>query len=318
MPEPLVSIVIPAFNAERFLRPAIESMICQTFSDWEMICLNDGSRDSTGQMLDGFAANDPRIRVIHQENQGVTRTLNRGLSLARGPLIARMDADDIAMANRLTLQAKFLADHPNHVAVGGAILKIDTDSDRLGIDRLPTEHSDIEAALLKRDTGLFHPTVMMRAAAVEAVGGYRPEHLAVEDHDLWLRLAQFGRLGNLNEVLLCYRLHPASACWQKAAAQRENMNHVLAEAYAARGQQMPEHLRLSPAVVRSPAGPGKWARMAARGRVPRTAFKHLVRLWREPATAGYRMRMTAETLTRIALSLPSLPLQTLPRVPAFD
>ena len=290
-------------------------MLAQTYSNWEMICINDGSSDATAEILEQFVDREPRIRLFSQENQGVTATLNRGLSLARGELVARMDADDIAMPDRLGLQVAFMQSHPEHVAVGGAILKIDTDSDRLGVDRLPTDHAAIEAALLARRTGLFHPTVMVRLSAVQAVGGYRPEHVAVEDHDLWLRLAQYGLLGNLDEVLLCYRLHPSSACWQKASAQRENMNNVLAEAYVARGLKMPAHLHLAPTVVRSPGGPGKWARMAARGYAPRTALKHLVRLWREPAAAGYRVRMTLETLTRIALSLPRLPLQAMPAVP---
>ena len=315
---PLVSIVIPAYNAARYLKPAIDSIIAQSFTDWEMICINDGSSDATGAMLDEFAAHDSRLRIVHQENQGVTRTLNRGLSLARAPLVARMDADDIAMPNRLAQQLAYLQSHPQHVAVGGAILKIDTDSDRLGVDQLPTEHADIEAALLQRRTGLFHPTVLYRLAAVQAVGAYRVEHLAVEDHDLWLRLAQFGRLGNLSEVVLCYRLHQASVSWQRATTQRENMNNVLAEAYRARNLPFPDHLRLAPTLVRTPGGPGKWARMAARGHAPRTALKHLVRLWREPATVGYRARMTLETLTRIAISLPRLPLSAMPPVPTAD
>lgn len=315
MNQPLISIVIPAYNAARYLRPAIESMLAQTITDWEMICINDGSRDSTGQILEEIALSDSRMRVVHQENQGVTATLNRGLVLAVAPLVARMDADDIAMPERLAKQLTFLRDHPNHVAVGGAILKIDTDSDRLGVDRLPTQHEEIEAALLERRTGLFHPTVLYRRAAVQAVGCYRPEHVAVEDHDLWLRLAQFGRLGNLDDVLLCYRLHPGSTCWQRASTQRENMNRVLELAYAARGGSLPAHLKLDPTVVRSPGGPGKWARMAARGYAPRTAFKHLFRLWREPASASYRVRMTLETIMRIAISLPRLPLHGLPAVP---
>ncbi len=297
------------------MRPALDSMVSQTFRDWEMICINDGSRDSTGDILQEYAARDGRIRVFHQENRGVTPTLNRGLELALAPLIARMDADDIAMPARLQKQLDFLHQHPDHVAVGGSILKIDTDGDRLGIDRPPLDHKDIEAALLDRRTGMFHPTVIYRRDAVRAVGGYRPEHLAVEDHDLWLRLARHGLLANLEEVVLCYRLHPSSVCWQKAAAQRENMNHVLAEAYAARGLDLPAHLRLSATALRSPGGPGKWARMAARGYAPRTAFKHLVRLWREPASTGYRMRMTFETLLRIAISLPQLPKHALPAVP---
>jgi hypothetical protein len=290
-------------------------MRAQTFTAWEMICINDGSRDATAAMLDEYAAEDPRIRVVHQDNQGVTRTLNRGLALAQTPLIARMDADDIAMPDRLRQQVSFMDSHPRHVAVGGAILKIDNDSDRLGVDCLATEHTVIEAELLQRRTGMFHPTVMMRREVVQRLGGYRPECDTVEDHDLWLRLARVGQLANLQAVVLCYRLHPASVCWQKSDVQRQRMNQLLAEAYADRGLAMPGHLNIDVATVRSPGGPGKWARMAARGYAPKTAMKHLVRLWREPGPVSYRLRMTFETLTRIVLSLPRLPLHTLPSVP---
>lgn len=100
MTQPAVSIVIPAYNAARYLKTAIDSMRAQTFTAWEMICINDGSRDATAAMLNEYAVEDSRIRVIHQDNQGVTRTLNRGLALAQTPLIARMDADDIAMPDR--------------------------------------------------------------------------------------------------------------------------------------------------------------------------------------------------------------------------
>jgi hypothetical protein len=219
------------------------------------------------------------------------------------------------MPDRLERQVAFMRDHPEHVAVGGAILKIDADSDPLGIERLQTEHEDIEHALLHRRTGMFHPTTLIRASALSAVGGYRSEYEWVEDHDLWLRLAQRGRLANLSEVVLCYRLHAGSICWQRAATQRERMNQLLSQAYAARGLAPPPAVILSADSGRSAAGPGKWARMAARGRAPRTALNHLWRLWQEPGAMGYRLRMTAETLARLLFSLPSLPGHRIPAVP---
>ena len=317
MAEPLVSIVLPVFNAERYLSAALHSMLAQSVGDWEMICINDGSSDGSRQILESIAERDPRVRVIHQDNQGLVRTLNRGLALATGSLICRMDGDDISMPDRLARQVAFLRDHPEHVAIGGAILKIDADSDPLGIERLSTEHDDIERALLGRKTGLFHPTTMIRSSALSAIGGYRAEYEWVEDHDLWLRLAQRGRLSNLNDIVLCYRLHASSICWQRSATQRERMTRLLQEAHAARGLTLPSELLLGPEGGRSAAGPGKWARMAAKGLVPRTALKHLWRLWREPSALGYRVRMTTETLARIAFSLPRLPLQRVPAVPKF-
>jgi glycosyltransferase involved in cell wall biosynthesis len=317
MAEPLVSILLPVFNAERYLRDALGSMQAQSFDDWEMICIDDGSRDGSPQILDALAEREPRARIIHQPNQGLVRTLNTGIGLARGSLICRMDADDIALPDRLTRQVAFLRDHPEHIAVGGAILKIDADSDPLGVERLPTEHADIEHALLHRQTGLFHPTTLIRTSALSAVGGYREEYEWVEDHDLWLRLAQRGRLGNLNELVLCYRLHAGSVCWQRSAVQRERMTRLLSEAYGLRGLSPPQEILLGAGGSRSAAGPGKWARMAAKGCAPRTALKHLWRLWREPAALNYRLRMTLETLARVALSLPRLPLARVPAVPRY-
>lgn len=315
MPDPLVSIVLPVYNAERYLQAALASMLAQSFSDWEMICINDGSRDQSAQMLDALVQRDPRVRVVHQENAGLVATLNRGIAIASGALICRMDSDDIAMPDRLARQVAFLRNHPEHVAVGGAILKIDADSDPLGIDRLAADHAGIEHALLHRRTGMFHPTTMIRASALSAVGGYRSEYEWVEDHDLWLRLALRGRLANLPEVVLCYRLHAGSICWQRASTQRQRMNQLLTDAYALRGLPVPSELLLADDGARSAAGPGKWARMAAKGCAPRTALKHLWRLWHEPAATGYRLRMTAETFARLLISLPQLPLHHVPSVP---
>lgn len=312
---PSLSIVMPVFNAQRYLSAAVASMSAQTWTDWEMVCIDDGSTDESGRLLAQFAQHDQRIRVLRQSNQGIVGALNSGLAEARGQLIARMDADDIAMPDRLALQVAYLQAHPDCVACGGAILKIDADSDPLGVDRLPEDHAAIEASLLRRRTGMYHPTVLFRAQAVRAIGGYRPEHQHVEDHDLWLRLASSGRLANLADIVLCYRLHAESICWQRASTQRQRMNTVLEEAYAARGMELPAELRASQSQHRSAGGPGKWARMAAKGYAPRTALKHLGKLWREPASLPYRLRMTSETVLRIAASLPALPRHRLPQVP---
>lgn len=319
MTEPLVSIVMPVFNAGPYLNAALHSMSVQTFKDWEMICIDDGSSDNSGAILDGLAQGDRRVRVIHQENQGIVRTLNTGIHLARGSLVCRMDGDDISMPDRLARQVAFLCGKPDHVAVGGAILKIDSDSDPLGMEQLPADHESIERALLQRRTGMFHPTTLIRTSALMAAGGYRPEYEWVEDHDLWLRLAQRGRLGNVQELVLCYRLHATSVCWQRSATQRERMTCLLREAYAARAMDLPAEFALTASTQRSAAGPGKWARMAAKGYAPRTAWKHLGHMWRDPTcNAAYRLRMTFETVLRMLVSLPTLPLQHLPAVPRFQ
>ena len=305
MPDPLVSVVMPVFNAGRYLSVAVTSIIDQSFRDWEMICVNDGSTDGSAQLLDQFAQRDARIRVVHQANAGIVSALNHGCDLARGPLICRMDGDDIALPFRMQQQLAFLRAVPNCAAVGGAILEIDIDGDPLCCSRLAAQHAAIEHNLLHRKTGMFHPTTMFRAAAFRAVGGYRAQYQWVEDHDLWLRLSQRGQLANLPDVVLCYRQHANSVCWQRSSQQRELMNCLLAEAYAVRGLDLPLHLAHSGGAARSAAGPGKWARAAAKGGFPLSVAKHLKQLAQSPETSrGYLLRMTLEATLRLCTAYP--------------
>ncbi|MEZ6137283.1 MAG: glycosyltransferase [Pirellulaceae bacterium] len=316
--DPLVSIVMPVFNAGDYLLPALASLLEQSFQDWEMICVDDGSQDKSGHILDWFASVDSRIRVIHQSNTGIVGALNRGCSAACAPLICRMDCDDIALPNRLEAQVAYLRQHPECTVVGGAILEMDGEGDPLRVSRLPTQHADIVDGLLHRRTGHFHPTTMFRAEAFEAVGGYRAKYQWVEDHDLWLRMAQRGRLANLEDVLLCYRQHASSVCWQRSGQQRQLMNELLQEAYRARGRELPAALLAETTVNRSAAGPGKWARAAAKGGYPRSAFKHLRRLMDSDATRGYKIRMIAEVIARLVVDVPRrICSRSTPTIPTF-
>ena len=305
MSEPLVSVVMPVYNAGRYLIDAISSFLGQTFHAWELICIDDGSNDGSGQLLDWFVSQDSRIRVVHQANLGIVGALNRGCELAVAPLICRMDGDDIAVADRLAKQTAFLRRSPNCVAVGGAILEIDSDGDRLCESAMPTTHLEIESNLLHRRTGLFHPTVMMRTEAFRSVGGYRSEFQWVEDHDLWLRMAGRGQLANLSDIVLCYRQHGNSICWQRSQQQRELMNRLLRDAYAQRGLEVPDQLVLRAAASRSIAGPGKWARKAAKGGYPTSVAKHLKQLAVQTAVSRrYKSRLFAESFLRLFLGYP--------------
>jgi glycosyltransferase involved in cell wall biosynthesis len=317
--EPLISVVMPVYNAGRHLIDAVASIINQSLGDWEMICVNDGSRDGSGQLLDWFAGQDARIRVVHQANAGIVAALNRGCDLARAPLIARMDSDDIALVDRFAQQSAFLQKAPHCVAVGGAILEIDSDGDPLCRSNLPLEHEEIIGNLLSRQTGLFHPSVMMRSEAFRAVDGYRPQYEWVEDHDLWLRLGHRGQLANLPQTVLCYRQHAGSVCWQRSQQQRELMNSLLREAYAARDKEIPAGLVMASGVTRSPAGSGKWARAAAKGGYPLSVLKHLKKLQSSvDSSPAYLARMAAESTLRLASGYPRRLLsKTKPRVPHF-
>ena len=217
MGQPQVSVVIPVWNGERHLKQAIESILAQDFRDFELIIVDDGSTDKTGEIIARYAG-DPRVRVHRQENQGLVAALNVGLKLSRADLIARLDADDIALPRRLSLQLAYLHRNPDVMAVGSAVELMDADGRTLGIRRYPIGKAMASRGLLDGCT-LAHPAVMMRKAAVEKVGGYRECFRHAEDYDLWLRLTDVGQVDNLPETLIRYRIHAQSVTKKHSARQ---------------------------------------------------------------------------------------------------
>ncbi|MEO8736041.1 MAG: glycosyltransferase [Edaphobacter sp.] len=202
---PPVSVVMGVFNGGSFLSQAVESILHQSFENFEFIIVDDGSNDASASTLDEFRNRDHRIHVVHQQNAGLVHALNRGCALARGKYVARMDADDIALPDRLASQVDFLESHPRVVLVGGAVDFIDARGNMLLTARYPTDDKAIKRALL--DSSVFwHPTVLFSRKAFACLGGYRNVPDA-EDYDLWLRMAELGELANLSQVLLRYRVH---------------------------------------------------------------------------------------------------------------
>lgn len=246
--DPSVSVLMPVYNREEYVRAAVESILSQTFGDFEFIIINDGSTDGATDILREYAAKDDRIVLIEQENMGYVRALNRGLEVARGALVARMDSDDIAFAERLSIQTRYLAEHPDVVAVGGQAVAIDEDGSELYRISRPVAHATIDEFLLgagtERTGGLVHPSVTMRAAAVRAVGGYRPEFEPTEDRDLWLRLAERGALANVAATVLKYRVHPGAVSVRRAEQQYENGVRAIEEAHKRRGLPFPVRIAL--------------------------------------------------------------------------
>jgi glycosyltransferase involved in cell wall biosynthesis len=224
---PAISVLLPVYDAGRFLAPAVESILSQTFADFELIAIDDGSHDGSAEVLAQFAARDGRIRVFTQGNQGIVATLNRALSLARAPLVARMDADDVARPDRLAKQIDYLRQHPEIAVVSGAVDVIDEDGACLRTDVFPTSPETIANELIHRSC-VCHPAVMVRTEIVRSVGGYRRNAQLAEDYDLWLRISEVSRIANLPDVLLVYRLHPV------ASSRRHVVEQELA-ALAARG-----------------------------------------------------------------------------------
>jgi glycosyltransferase involved in cell wall biosynthesis len=193
-------------NEQRFLREALDSLLAQTFIDFQLVIIDDGSTDQTPTILDEYRQKDSRLQIETQENRGLIWSLNRGVQLATSPLIARMDGDDVAHPRRLERQVTFMDEHPNVAVLGTGVVHIDASGNRQTIAPPPTDDTAIRS-MLQETCCITHPTVMMRRDAVQNVGAYRKAFLHAEDYDLWLRLAHNYQLANLAEPLLDRRLH---------------------------------------------------------------------------------------------------------------
>lgn len=202
----LVSVIMPMHNAERYLRAAIESIQRQTYPEWELLCLDDGSTDGSANIADSFAKSDPRIRCLRFEKRGIVSTMNDGVALSEGQWIARMDADDLSKPDRFRVQVDFLNSRPEIAVVGTGCEIIDRDGTIQKEKRYCCNPEDIRRELLERNC-LCHPTVMMRRKALSDFRGpYRPAFLFAEDYDLWLRMSRHHEIANLPLPLLQYRV----------------------------------------------------------------------------------------------------------------
>ena len=200
---PMITVLMPVFNGEKFLQKAIQSILDQTFTDFEFIIINDGSDDSTLEIINLF--HDPRIRVCSNEfSLGLVKSLNIGIKLARGRYIARMDCDDISLPTRLITQFRFLSIHPE-ISVCGSWIK--TIGAGVGeIRKYPLTSEDIQCELLFRSP-LAHPSVMFNREKLQDNLIYDERYEKAEDYELWVRLSQSFNLANINQVLLLYRCH---------------------------------------------------------------------------------------------------------------
>lgn len=217
---PKISVLMPVYNSAQYIQQAVDSILKQTLSDFELIIINDGSTDHSGAILQSLAATDRRICLIQRENRGLIATLNQALSLARAPYLARMDADDIYMPERLALQYTYMKTHPATAIIGAAIQYIDSAGTLGRIKKYPTYVNLGDAFFW--GSPLAHPTVMMRAEAVRKAGGYPSDFPAAEDYALWLRLLSLGKIDNLPDVLLSYRVHGTSVSHMHARQQRDS------------------------------------------------------------------------------------------------
>jgi glycosyltransferase involved in cell wall biosynthesis len=217
---PKISVILPVYNAQSYLRESIESILNQSFQNFELIMINDGSTDESLSIMESYA--DQRIRIINQTNAGLPISLNRAIAIAQGQYLARQDADDISLPNRLGKQVAYLDNHPQCALLGtwAQILVGNTPSER-SLSH-PNLNGDIQLKLLFFNC-FVHSSVMIRKKALETSGLYPedPAKFPPEDYDLWLRIAKQWEVANLPEVLLQYRELPNSISRSKLNIMQE-------------------------------------------------------------------------------------------------
>jgi glycosyltransferase involved in cell wall biosynthesis len=279
---PTLSVCMPVYNAEQYIREATESILRQTFADFEFIIIDDGSTDDSKQILEEFARKDARVRLVSRPNTGYTIALNEALGLARAPYLARMDADDISMPDRFEKQLAYLRANPDCVVVGSRIMTIDPFGSPLYQPRHELGHSEIESQLLAGvGWAIVHPASMMVREHVVALQGYRVEMEPSEDLDLFLRLAERGKIANLPDVLLHYRQHVKSVNHTRYLEQNRATKKSVTEAYARRGVALPANWTLPErAMLPMQKEIDMWAWVALRNGNIAAARKHAMSLLR--------------------------------------
>lgn len=232
---PTVTVLVPVYNAEAYLQEALASIAAQTFSDLEILVIDDGSTDSSPQLLADFALHDWRLRVLRQNNAGISAALNAGLAAARGEFIVRMDADDVMLPLRVQAQVEFLRAHPALGFCACDMNMIDS-AGRVFSSYQPRPRSlpDLQQMIASRLPIVYtHPTVTCRAAALRSVGGYDRDFEPCEDMELFSRLLLAGHSGVvLPDLLMHYRVHGASISGSKIATQVRTQEFVRAAFYA--------------------------------------------------------------------------------------
>lgn len=225
MPEPSVSVLMAVYNGDRHLGEAIESILTQRYADFEFLIINDGSTDGTSKILAEYACRDSRIRIIeNDENCGLAHCLNKGIALARGKYVARMDCDDISLPQRLEMQVAFMESHPE-VGVCGTWYKIF--GDRAGaVSHFPTSPDAIRCTMLFNSM-LAHPSVIMRRELFHEHNlYYDPACRHAQDYELWSRVLKRFSAANIGTVLVMYRSHLSQVSSHHADSQNKTSGQV--------------------------------------------------------------------------------------------
>ena len=221
---PAVTVLIPVYNAGPLLREAVDSILAQTFTDFECLVIDDGSTDGSMQAL--VSIDDPRLRIVRNpKNLGLIATLNRGLELARAPLLARMDQDDISHPDRLRRQVETLHSRPDLTLIGGWARMIGPEKQPVGFLQCPVEPADVLNSVLS-GSPFVHPCVMGRTAVFRELGGYPTNATHAEDYALWLEWLLKYDGANIPEYLLDYRIHPGQISQRNMKLQRQTADRL--------------------------------------------------------------------------------------------
>jgi len=214
---PIVTVLLPVYNGDRYLRAAAEGILQQTFKSLDLLIVDDGSTDGTEAICRSFT--DPRVHVVrHQNNAGLVSALNSGIERIRTKYVARMDADDWSLPDRLARQVTFLESRPDIAACGSWAREL-VDGRLRAVMRRPTGEYLRQTAW--QPVPIFHPTACLRTEVLQELR-YRPDFIHAEDYELWLRLCRHHRIDNVPKVLLHYRIHPTSVSHVYPAVQRSS------------------------------------------------------------------------------------------------
>lgn len=205
MTQPAVSVLMSVRDGAPWVRDAVQSVLDQSDADLELIVIDDGSVDATPALLG--AVRDSRLRVERRPPAGLTPSLNRAIELARAPLLARLDADDVALPERLARQKRFLDAHPEVGLLGTGAREVDAAGRAVGLVTPPVDDLGIRRALIRRNP-FVHSSVLMRRRVIDEVGAYDPALPVAQDYELWMRMSRVTRLANLPEPLVVRRLLP--------------------------------------------------------------------------------------------------------------
>jgi len=247
MSKPLVTVLMPVYNAEKFLPHALNSIVNQTYQNLDILIINDGSTDNSKSIIIDFAKKDKRIRYFEQENQGVAKTLRRGVELANGTLIRRHDADDISLPKAIEEQVNFLLSHNEvgavatqqcHLTENGKIAKNKRLPKNDWFNNLPYKELSINDFTIEHSAPIVHGTTMFYKDLALEIGNYRPQFLVAEDYDLWLRIMEKKKIVILNTCTYFLRIHNNSAIsrYKKFAYFYNNLAIKMAKQRQTRGK----------------------------------------------------------------------------------